>query len=284
MTSDAHHGDALLERVNASLEAGTPPEGEDGEAELARATVEALCLLPYALEPQAPPERLRGAILAAARAETQSEAEAPAVAPPAPAAATFSTLRIERSWIPVALAALLAICVLGLGIFAAQLSARVGAQEKLIAELAHDLETSSDGARVAELERQLDDLSQRFRMITVTAAQVYSIRPQQAALERSNARGVMYTCSNHQRWYVNLQGLEPAPPGFEYHLWFLTERGPVGVRTFEVEPGRPAEMADQSMPAGTRGVAVSLEIADHSPAGAPSGPILLKGEDSMLLI
>jgi uncharacterized coiled-coil protein SlyX len=177
-------------------------------------------------------------------------------------------------------AAILGLCVLGLGFFAFTLNQRLDQQEATIARLTQGLEPESS-AEVASLQQQLDDLSQRFTMITRTAARLYPIRPQQASLQQSRVRGVMYVCSDHQRWYVNLQGLEPAPDGREYHLWFLTDHGPVDARTFEVTSGQPAEMRDLSMPDGTRGVAVSLEPADEPRGAQPSGPILLKGDESM---
>lgn len=315
MSAESNSQDALLEAVLAALEEGgssAPEEGaregapsEAGRTEGVRPGevsehLEALALLPYALEPQTPPQALRQRVLRGVVGESQTASRGGSAAvadlsevrrlqadrrvQPAPRSPSVPA-EATSVWPWRLAAAVLTLCVLGLGLFAFSLNQRLSQQEAALSAFGDSLESSSAAAsqtaEVARLQQQLDDISQRFTMITRTAARLYPIRPQQASLQESRVRGVMYVCSDHQRWYVNLQGLEPAPDGREYHLWFLTDDGPVDARTFQVTAGQPAEMRDLSMPTGTRGVAVSLEPANEPHGPQPTGPILLKGDEAM---
>ncbi|MDY7094350.1 MAG: anti-sigma factor [Acidobacteriota bacterium] len=296
MSAETNSQDALLEAVLAALEEDGPSADEELRSEGVRGHLQALALLPYALEPETPPQALRQQVMDRVRgaSQTSDSAEAATVADLSQARRSSENRRLPAPpaggalvWPWRLAAAVLALCVLGLGLFAFSLNQRLSQQEVALATLGDTLGPNSaagpeaTATEVARLQQQLDDLSQRFTMITTTAARLYPIRPQQASLQQSRVRGVMYVCSDHQRWYVNLQGLEPAPDGREYHLWFLTADGPVDARTFQVTAGQPAEMRDLTMPNGTRGVAVSLEPADEPHGPRPTGPILLKGDESM---
>lgn len=284
MSHEYELSDPAAERALEALAAGTVATADHWDDPQVLAYLGALAALPMTLEPRPPRAELRGEILQRA---TRVEAtplpmtRRPQQQPP----------RGRTSWpswlLPVA--AILALCVVGLGLLAMRLEQRLAGQDDTIAQLSQQLEESqSANSELASMRRQLDDLNQRFVMITRTAARLYPLHP---TAQASNAtytaaqelRGVMYVCSEHQRWYVNLQGLHPAPEGREYHLWFITDQGPVDGRAFQVVDGQPTELRAQTMPARTHGVAVSIEPATAATRSlsAPTGPIVLKGDQSM---
>jgi hypothetical protein len=72
-----------------------------------------------------------------------------------------------------------------------------------------------------------------------------------------------------------LQGLQPVQPGKTYKLWFVATAGTVDAGSFSAQPGAPVELSSQHMPAGTKGVLVTLE--NDPRATAPAGPEILRG-------
>ena len=168
------------------------------------------------------------------------------------------------------MAAVLALCVLGLGFF----WATVRNQQSTIARLTSELDAAA--ARPAELTFARNQLD----MITRVAQLYYPMRPSAPiAQRRQPASGRVFVCGRHQQWYLNLQGLEPPPAGYEYCLWFVTGKGMVMGGAVELRAGA-AELSAPTMPEGTRGFAVTLE-KKSTPHDEPRGDILLLGEEAV---
>ena len=113
--------------------------------------------------------------------------------------------------------------------------------------------------------------------MTSPAVLVSPMRPVDGRASRRSspgARGVLFVAADHQHWYMTLRGLQPAAAGQAYKLWFVADTGAVSAGSFTAQPGAPIELSSQHMPAGTKGVMVTLE--DDAQAPAPSGPEILR--------
>jgi hypothetical protein len=212
-------------------------------------------------------------------------AEPPRVAPPVPLqeprasrlpAPAAQPARASR-W-PLALAAVLALALLGLS---AWLYSQVGAQRATIADLRHQLSferARSEGAvaKVRQLENAGFDLRQDLNLVSSRAVLVSPMRPAappgQPPLQ-PDAHGMLFVAADHQHWYLSLQGLQPAPEGQVYKLWFVAGR-PVSSGSFTARPGEPMDLSSQRMPPGTKGAMVTLERDPNAPA--PAGPTILQ--------
>jgi hypothetical protein len=285
-----------LETLERGIDTPRGAARPDEESEtLSRLYTEVLGLLPYALEPMAPSagakERLMAAVLGE---ETRPAASTPAeparVTPPVPlqeprtarravppAPGTAVAVRRASRW-PLALAAVLALALLGLSFW---LYSQVGEQRATIAGLQHQLSLErvrSEGAiaKVRQLENEGLDLRQNLTLVSSRAVLVSPMRPVpqpgQPPLQ-PDAHGMLFVAADHQHWYMALQGLQPAPPGQVYKLWFMAGR-PVSSGAFTARPGEPMDLSSKEMPAGTKGAIVTLERDPNVPA--PTGPTILQ--------
>lgn len=184
----------------------------------------------------------------------------------------------ERRPTPIltwALAAGLAFCLVGLG----YLYGQVNAKNAVIAMQQDRLETAGD--LEGELERTRDDLARMqdsLAMVATVAQTAYPLRPVSTVEGvRRAPNGKVFVCGQHQRWYLSLNDLEPAPEGQEYHLWFMTRDGVVDAGSFDVENGIAA-MRDLNMPDGTQGFEITLEPIGGDGGEAPSGELVLIGD------
>lgn len=183
-----------------------------------------------------------------------------------------------RRW-PLALAAMLALATLGLSFW---LYSQVGAQQATIASLRNELSrerSRSEGsiAKVRQLETDSLDLTEKFSLVTSPAVMVSPMRPAGRPGQppvQPGARGVLFVAANHQHWYMTLRGLQPAAAGQAYKLWFVADTGTVSAGSFSAQPGAPIELSSEHMPAGTKGVMVTLENDAQAPS--PSGPEILR--------
>jgi len=264
-----------LELALEALDSATPITADSPEEEAAaREVLEILTLLPRALEAETPRPAVKARLMAAVVEEAVAEE---AVVPVGDfGARKAAAQRPAASMFSLAIAAALGFCVVGLGFLIWQ----VDQQRVVNAELAKALEQLRD-VQQATLTK-LATTERRFKMVTNTAREMYVMEPSQEelaeAIEASSApHGVLYVCGQHQRWYMNLKDLEPAPSGREYYLWFLDEaQNPLSGLPFEVGPDAIAELDDQSMPVGTRAFMVTLETeGDHA---TPSGEIMILGD------
>lgn len=294
---------AALEALEKGLKA---PEGAvraderpDESATLVRLYTEVLGLLPYELEPVAPSAGAKARLMTLVHGdETQPAATlvpVPAVTPlrtPVPTAQRHPTQEFavpRRSsagaasrparpsrW-PLALAAAFALALLGLSFW---LYSQVGEQRATIAGLRQELSrerSRADGAvaQARQLEAASLDMRERFSLVTSPAVLVSPMRPMGQPPLQPGARGVLFVASDHQHWYMALQGLQPVQSGKTYKLWFVASAGMVDAGSFSAQPGAPVELSSQHMPAGTKGVLVTLE--NDPRATAPAGPEILRG-------
>ena len=198
--------------------------------------------------------------------------------PPRMAAGAASRPARTRRW-PLALAATFALAMLGLSLW---LYSQVGAQNATIASLRGELSrerSRSEGAiaKVRQLENDDLDLREKFSLVTSPAVLVSPMRPVTKPGQppaQPDARGVLFVAADHQHWYMTLRGLQPVPAGQAYKLWFVADTGAVSAGSFSAQPGAPIELSSQHMPAGTKGVLVTLEADAQAPA--PSGPEILR--------
>ncbi len=174
-----------------------------------------------------------------------------------------------------ALAAALVLCIAGL----AYLTGKVNEQSRTIARLGDELHRIPV-ADFTSLHADYKALEHRFDMVTTVARKAYHLQ----GVERVGDRpvdGVVYVCGNHQRWYLNVQGLDAPPAGQEYRLWFLTGDGMLSGGVVRIEDGAQAELEAATMPDGTHGFAITLEEAGND--RSPDGIMVLLGEESVSL-
>jgi hypothetical protein len=197
--------------------------------------------------------------------------------PPRPTSFTPPPRRVRRPsrW-PLALAATLAFLFAGLsGWLYTQLDQQRDTIDALGQQL--DREHSRVESAVRQARRaEADALSMRekFALVTSPAVEASPMRPAGNAPLQPAARGVLFVASDHQHWYLCLHGVEPAPEGKTYKLWFMADGIPVSGGTFTAQPGAPVELSSKQMPVGTNGVMVTME-ADPE-AQKPAGPEVLK--------
>ena len=288
---------AALESLERGIDAPRDAVRLDETSEtLSRLYTEVLGLIPYELAPVAPSADVKTRLMAAIGAEARpaaalpaaTAAEPPRVAPPvplqeprasrpaAPPAPIARPVRPSR-W-PLSLAAVLALALLGLS---AWLYSQVGVQRTTIADLRHQLSlerSRSEGAiaKVRQLENAGFDMQQNLSLVSSRAVLVSPMRPVaqpgQAPLQ-PDAHGTLFVAADHQHWYMSLQGLQPAPAGQVYKLWFMADH-PVSSGSFTARPGEPMALSSQQMPAGTKGAIVTLESDPN--AKAPTGPAILQ--------
>ncbi len=278
---------AALETLEAGIESPRGAARPDEESEtLSRLYTEVLGLLPYQLDPVDPSAGAKARLMAVVRGEAGPMAAEPArVPPPVPRQeprtarhqATAPAARRASRW-PLRLAAVLALALLGLS---AWLYSRVGAQSATIAALQHQLSLErarSEGAiaKVRQLENEGFDLRQSLTLVSSRAVLVSPMRPVgqpgQPPLQ-PDAHGMLFVAADHQHWYMSLQGLQPAPAGQVYKLWFVADR-PVSSGSFTARTGEPMDLSSKQMPAGTKGAIVTLERDPNAPA--PTGPTILQ--------
>lgn len=302
MSQETHREDETILAALEALEqeAGVPSgsRGDETAETLTRLYTEALGLLPYELPPAVPRPEVKARLLASLQGAAEAApAPAPAVEPaPAPVPVPLRSsqeMRVTRPaegvvatpsqpmaavrrpsrW-PLALAASLAILFLGLSVW---LYSGLVQQNETIASLSREVEEARRQAAQAvaqarESGSQLDEMRERFSLVTSPAVEVSPMRP--VGELQPKARGILFVAADHQHWYLSLDGLQPAGPGKAYKLWFVADQGAVSAGSFTAEPGAPIELSSEHMPAGTRGVVVTLE--DNPRVPAPTGPEVLR--------
>jgi len=303
---------AALEALDRGIDspAGAPRPDELSETDtLARLYTEVMGLISYELEPVEPAPGVRTRLMALVHGdETQPAASVipvisagsaanairptptptpmPAPVPlrpsqevrasrPAPSVQGSAARRAPKRW-PLALAATLSFLLLGLS---GWLYLQLGEQRETIASLQRELD--SERARVAEMTEEARkiqasalDMREKFSLVTSPAVEVSPMRPVGAPPPQPYARGTLFVASNHQHWFLALDGLQPAAQGKAYKLWFVADQGPVSGGSFTAKPGAPIELSSKHMPPGTKGVMVTLE--DDPEAPAPAGPEILR--------
>lgn len=281
---------AALGTESISSEGGSRDETE---ATFDRLYVEVLGLVPYSLDPIAPSasgfEQVLAQIESNRAPEAPQEAQRPlaTVVPIAERIEERTRERVERS--PAAAAAVPSRSARGLR-FAAALAAVLAlaflgstlwlhrewkSQDERIADLEQQLLSSQEAVQKARAAGvQFEDLQKKFQLVTATTVEITPLRPPTDAPVQPGARGLLFVAADHQHWHLSLEGLAPAGTEQRYQLWFLAESGPVSAGTFTAAPGAPVSLSSEHMPAGTRGVLVTLEPQQGSPL--PNGPEILR--------
>jgi hypothetical protein len=278
--------------------AGTSSAGDGGPAEaemetetLARLYHETLGLVPFALPPAVPRPELRRRLLERVAAEAgrlegpEAVGAGPAKSWPPEARAAVSRPpearppEAARSRWPLALAAALILALLGTsgwlyrGVLEQRAAiARLAAQRDQALRRAGEVEE-----RLARLSRQVSSLRDSFSVVTSPAVEVCKLRA--VTPDQGEARGMLFVAADHQHWYMSLRGLRPPGEGKVYQLWFVADQGTASGGTFGARPGAPAELRSEHMPAGTRGVRITIENSPGSPV--PSGPDVLRNADTL---
>jgi hypothetical protein len=292
---------AVVDALDGAPGGAPGPRGDDTAETLARLYTEVLGLIPFELSPEEPDPAVKDRLMAIVRGE-EPKAAAPEPVPepvpvPMPVAAPVPPPRpsgevrvpapvtpipqprrpaVRPSRWPLALAATLALLFLGLS---AWLYTGLVQQGETIARLTREMETQKRRAdqAAAEMEQaraRMSRMREHFSVVTSPAVEVSPLRPTGETPVQPNARGMLFVAADHQHWYLSLEGLEPAGPGRAYKLWFEADQGTVPAGSFTAEPGAPIELSSKEMPAGTKGVMVTLETDPQ--AAAPTGPEVLR--------
>lgn len=254
--------DSVLEDALEVLDGGTALDLGDREV------LEVLGLLAQALDPVAPPpgalERLRSRLV---------EADGPAPVPLRRAA-----LVVADPWRWLAAAA--ALFAVGAGALATSIWR---ANERLDVRLAHSealVERLHQALEVADVE--LGTARSRLGVVTAVETSLCALRPPPQS-PVGEARGVLWVASDHQHWFLVVDGLAPVE-GHTFEVWFLVgdQKTPVSGGRFAVQVGQPVDLGSPEMPTDTRAVAVTLEPEDG--LAAPEGPMVLFGDEMVGMV
>ena len=184
-----------------------------------------------------------------------------------------------------AAAAVLALALVGLGVFAGWLHGRLDAQDRTIAGLRASLEETERRAEALgvaqdDLERRRLDLASQLALVSTPGVEVCPLRPA-GDPPRTGALGLLFLSNPGREWYVRVARLEPPPEGQVYVLWFQMGEDryvPGGV----LEPGSDdaAQLSGAEMPTAEEmtGAAVTLERAGEL-VERPAGPRVLFGDE-----
>lgn len=301
MSQETHPEDlailAVLDALDRAPGDAVPLRGDETAETLARLYTEALGLIPLELPPAEPDPAVKSRLMAIVRGEEPRAAAPEPVPPPVVAPAPLPPPRpsgevrmpapvtpisqprrpaVRPSRWPMALAATTALLFLGLS---AWLYTGLVQQEETIARLTQEMEAQRRRAdqAAAEMEQaraRMSRMRESFAIVTSPAVEVSPMRPMGEPPMQPNARGMLFVAADHQHWYLSLEGLEPAPRGQAYKLWFEADEGMVPAGSFTAEPGAPIELSSKEMPEGTRGVMVTLEPDPQ--AAIPRGPEVLR--------
>jgi len=203
--------------------------------------------------------------------------------PPAPHRAA-----IPR-WLAAA-AAVLALALVGLGVFAGWLHGRLDAQERVIAGLRSTLEETerrADALSAAqdELERRRLDLASQLALVSTPGVEVCPLRPMGETAE-TDALGLLFLSNPEREWYVRVARLDPAPEGRAYVLWFqVGDDRYVAAGVLEPGPDDAVHLSgtEMPMPEDMTGAAITLERAGEQPP-RPAGPVVLFGNERIGMI
>lgn len=246
------------------------------EDDLEREYTELLGLIPYELEPIAPPPQALGRLLERIASEPGSTgagenedpiagrlARMPVPAAVAPRSATW--------WMP--LAAVFALLMIGGSIL---LTVQLRHQKQTIAALAGQLDSANSKISA------MSDLQSRLALVSQPGVEICALRPTGADPGNSGARAAMYVAPDHSEWYLVVEGLQAPPAGHHYQVWFVGEEGPVSGGAIDAVPGRRVELASDRMPLETNGVFITLER--QTDLSQPTGERILFGDEVMQVL
>ena len=252
--------DRKLLEVMDTVARGEWPEASEYDPEV-RDTVEALGLLPYALEP------------------TSGLKSLPEMPPredmPSPAAVvrpSFGTSsRSGRSL--YAAAAVIAMALIGASIY---LGVALRDRELQIAYLEGQLSVVGVGdPSLEEAQVEIRELQRHLQLVTNTGVGICPLHATDETPAGLEIRGTLYV-AGAEGWYLIADGLEPAAREQTYTVWFLLEDGPAKAGILEVPEVGRAELMAEGFPEGSKGVIVTLESS--ASVDRPEGPQMLYGD------
>jgi Anti-sigma-K factor rskA, C-terminal len=271
----------------AAREAGGAGEACALADGLDRADLELLGLLAAETSPVEPSPVLRARILDAVRAVAAAERLAvpevasAAVRPGRP----VRSMRTARWWLPLAAGVALAALVT-----AGWQSLRLGEQRARVAELERrlvEVQRRADGLEQAraDLAVRSHELAAQLARVTRPGVEVCPLRPMAGPQVPPGAHALLFVSPADGVWYLRVRDLPPPPQGAVYVLWFLGEGGATtsaGAVRAAAEEGSALSGGALPGPHGmSRGVALTVE--SDPAAAAPSGPMLLFGDQLMNL-
>lgn len=248
-----------LEAFSASgLPAATPRCAELGRS------LGAWAMLALALPEREAPAELKSTVLRGVQDDEEAGDSARSVEP-------FERFTNEAggsrpSWL-LPLAASLAVCMFALS---GWLWSRLDAQSETIARLEQRVQQLSQ-SRVEPQLSKYEAMRERLSLVTSADVEVCPLKSMVNDGPGQGARGMMYVAADHQHWYLAVHGLQPAPSGTTYHLWFFVDSKPVSAGSFTAKPGEEIQLGSDTMPAGTGAVGVTIEAGTDvlKPSGSP---------------
>lgn len=265
----------VLERLNEGIVPSNAAREDDAEAMLHDYT-ELIGLIPYELEPMAVPAAAKQRLLRAIGGD-QPVRELP------PPPAEIVEVPASR-WLKAALPLAASIAIVLLGVVGWQ-SFQMAEQDSTVDHLSTRLSRVNveNTDKLAAYEIDMQRMQEQLALVTSQGVEVCTLHPKAAEAARTGARGALFVASDHQKWYLRIDDLEPCPQGRSYQLWFVMADGtPVNGGVLEVEHGVELEVTSDTMPDGTVAVNVTLEPAGGS--DAPSGPSILYGDEVMRIL
>jgi Anti-sigma-K factor rskA len=290
-----------LERGGDAFDLGA--DADETAETLARLYSEVLGLIPYELEPVAPDPAVKQRLMAAVAGEgVQTETPqvpaprpAPVAAPAPPPAAVVPPAqetpapvpvsrevraaprppvrsRPPRRW-PLLLAASLALIFAGSSAWLYDQWITAQAKTTQLGQLLEEeRRRGQEKGPVEELRAEVASLREKLDMVTTPAVEVSPLRPE-GKLQPA-ARGLLFVAADHQHWYLNMEGLQPADADKVYQLWWMAGNTAESGGTFIARPGERIELSSETMPVGTTEAVVTLENAGGAPV--PTGPVVLR--------
>lgn len=296
MNHGPHGEDLTIQEMLAALEAGAgsgsarpagPAEPSSSADEtLRREYLEALGLLALEAEAVAPRPEVKDRLMAAISGEGRVAVE-PA-APPAPASfearreATVYQVR-RAPWWSLA-AAVLALAALGL---AGMLWVELGRSRGALAQL--EQEQQRLVGRIENQEAVVQEAVRLGSLVTVASTPGVEICPMRPVGDQPmapQAFAVLYMPPGQMDWYLVATNLKPVPDGV-YKVWLNTDGGSMPGGVMEGNPLTIGQMSVR-IPPGVfeqgKLLSVTITLEPAAEVEAPSGPMVLFGDEKMQVI
>lgn len=220
---------------------------------------EAMSLLPLALEQQQPPAHVKGKLLSRVRTARRAEEQVSARREKATPEVTTPQ---QRPWFGYALAAVLAVIIVALGVYVNDLINTVSTQEQTIVELKTDLERQGEIMKVLQ--------SQRIEIVFMSGQQ-----PSPAGY------GKIIWDPAKKTAIFQVANLPTVPSDKDYQLWIIKNKKPIPAGVFAVTSEKEKESyfkvmnLDVAEKQEIDAFAITLEPKGGSPE--PTLPIYMMG-------
>jgi len=293
-----HSEDLAIQDVLAALEpaaAGSSSVRSTGPVSpaappddaLSREYLEALALLALEAEPVAPRPETKARLMAAIAGVDRDAPEPATPSAPVP----FESRRREAPAVQVGrapwwslAAAVLALAAFGL---AGMLWVELGRSRGALAQL--EQEQQRLVGRIGNQEAMVHEVVRLGSMVTVASTPGVEICPLRPVGERPVAPGafaVLYMPPGQMDWYLVATNLKPAPDGV-YKVWLNTDDGSMPGGVMESNSLTSGQMSVR-IPPGVfeqgKMLSVTITLEPAAEVEAPSGPMVLFGDEKMQVI